>query len=113
MSILAELATVLGKIPIPVETGVFSNVPPSEYCVLTPMTEEVAFRADNRPQIDVPEVRISIFTKGNYMELKRQIRSALLAADFTITQRQYVGHEDDTGYHHYAIDVQKYYSVEE
>ena len=29
----------------------------------------------------------------------------LLHADFVITDRRYVGHEDGTGYHHYAIDV--------
>jgi hypothetical protein len=36
-----------------------------------------------------------------------------LAAEFTITQRRYVAHEDDTGYHNYAIDAQKHYPVEE
>ena len=38
---------------------------------------------------------------------------ALLNADFTVTERRYIGHEDDTGYHHYAIDVAKNYRLEE
>ena len=38
---------------------------------------------------------------------KGQLSNALLAADFVITDRRYIGHEDDTGYHHYAIDVAK------
>ena len=39
--------------------------------------------------------------------------TALLAADVTVTDRRYIGHEDDTGYHHYAIDVAKSYVWEE
>ena len=32
---------------------------------------------------------------------------------FTISDRRYIAHEDDTGYHHYAIDVAKSYETEE
>jgi hypothetical protein len=113
MSILSELNTLLSNVPIPVETGVFSGVPPDEYCVLTPMTEDFTLFADNLPMVDISEVRISLFSKGNYLKRKRQIVRALLAADFTITARRYIAHEDDTGYHHLAIDVQKYYPMEE
>lgn len=41
------------------------------------------------------------------------ITGALLHAGFTITARTYVGHEDDTGYHHYAIDIAQSYETEE
>ncbi len=112
MSILAELNTLLSPV-LPVETGVFSGVPPDEYLVLTPMTDEFALFGDNMPLIDVSEVRISLFTKGNYLQRKKQITASLLTADFTITDRRYIGHEDDTGYHHYAIDVEKSYETEE
>ena len=112
MSILEELTALMSGIPLPVETGVFSGIPPDEYCVLTPMTEDFAVFADNRPQIDISEVRISLFTKGNYLKRKRQIVDVLLAAEFTITDRRYVGHEDDTGFHNFAIDVQKHYPVD-
>lgn len=112
MSLLAELNTILTPI-LPVETGVFSDVPPDEYLVLTPMTDGFALFGDNAPLIDVSEVRISLFSKGNYLKQKQQITKELLNADITITDRRYIGHEDDTGYHHYAIDVAKYYETEE
>lgn len=112
MSVLSELNTLLTPI-LPVETGVFSGVPPDEYLVLTPLTDDFALFGDNTPLMDVSEVRISLFSKGNYLQRKRQITQALLSAGFTITGRTYVGHEDDTGYHHYAIDVAQSYETEE
>jgi hypothetical protein len=45
------------------------------------------------------------------LELKSKIVTTLLNDDFTITDRRYIGHEDDTGYHHYAVDVQKIFPV--
>jgi len=113
MSILEELNTLISSIGLPVETGVFSGVPPDEYCVLTPMTDEFAFHADNRPQIDVNEIRISLFSKGNYLQRKRQIVAVVLDAEFTITDRRYIAHEDDTGFHHVCVDVAKYYPLGE
>ena len=113
MSMFEELTALLTKLNIPVETGVFSGVPPDEYCVITPMTEDFALHGDNRPLIDVHEARVSLFSKGNYLKRKLQIVQAVLAAGFTITDRRYVAHEDDTGFHHLAIDVTKYYPVEE
>jgi hypothetical protein len=98
---------------IPVETGVFSGVPLDEYIVITPMTDTFEVFADNRPRHEVQEARLSLFAKGNYMNLKNQVVEALLDTDFTITDRRYIGHEDDTGYHHYAIDVAKEYEIEE
>ena len=98
---------------IPVETGVFSGVPPDEYMVLTPLTDTFAVYGDNKPLADINEVRISLFSKNNYLQRKNQLVRMLLQADFVITDRRYIGHEDDTGYHHYAIDVAKYYELEE
>lgn len=112
MSILQELNTLLTPI-LPVETGIFSGVPPDEYTVLTPMTDNFALFGDNVPLIDVSEVRISLFSKGNYVKRKNQLTAALLGADFTITDRRYIGHEDDSGYHHFAIDAAKEYETEE
>ena len=112
MSILHELNTLLSPL-LPVETGIFSDVPPDEYLVLTPMADVFTLFGDNAPLIDVPEVRISLYSKGNYIKRKNQITSALLLAEFTITDRRYIGHENDTGYHHYLIDVAKHYEMEE
>jgi hypothetical protein len=113
MSILSELNTLLETANIPVETGVFSGVPPDEYLVLTPLTDTLAVYGDNKPLADINEVRISLFSKNNYLQRKNQLVRMLLQADFVITDRRYVGHEDDTGFHHYAIDVAKIYELEE
>ena len=43
MSLLSELKTVADTCAIPVETGVFSGVPPDLYLVITPMVEEYLF----------------------------------------------------------------------
>ena len=113
MSILSELNTLLENINIPVETGVFSGVPPDEYLVLTPLTDTFNVFGDNKPLADINEVRITLFSKNNYLQRKNQLVRVLLRADFVITDRRYIGHEDNTGYHHYAIDVAKYYELEE
>ena len=111
MNILEELNTLLSNLPIPVETGVFSEEPPDEYCVLTPLVKEYAFFADNRPQVDVHEVRITLYSKWNYLLRETQITAAVLDADFTITDRHYIAHEDDTGFHSVAIEVSKHYQL--
>ena len=113
MSLLSDLSEALEPLNIPTETGVFSDVPPDEYLVFIPLTDLFEVHADNRPGFDVQEVRISLFSKGNYQQRKRQITTALLNADITVTGRRYIGHEDDTGYHHCAIDVAKTYRLEE
>lgn len=112
MNILTELNTILFPI-VPVETGVFSDAPPEVYAVLTPLTDTFELFADDKPRHETQEVRISLFNQGNYISLKNQITHALLQADFTISDRRYLGHEDTTGYHHYAIDVAKHYELEE
>ena len=113
MSALSELNHILECCKIPVETGVFSKSPPNTYAVLTPLIDVFDLFADNLPGVDICEVRISVFTKQNYLTLVSILVSDLLTAGFTITERRYLGHEDDTGYHHYAIDVAKGYIYEE
>ena len=112
MSILTELNALLTGI-LPVETGVFSGKAPDEYVVVTPMADTYPVHADNRPQFETQEAQLSLFSKSNYLKRKNEIVRALLAADFTITSRLYVGYENDTGYHHYAIDVAKNYELED
>ena len=113
MSLLSELKTVIEAVGLPVETGVFSDEPPEEYVVVTPLADTYELHADNLPEYEIQEARLSLFSRGNYLKRKKQLSKALLAADFTITDRRYIGHEDDTGYHHYAIDVAKLYRLEE
>ena len=113
MSLLADLNTIAGRVGLPVETGVFSGIAPTEYLVLTPLSDSFDIHGDNTPGVDVQEVRISLFTKGSYTKWKNTLVRAILAADITITERRYVDHDDDTGYHNYAIDVANYYELEE
>jgi hypothetical protein len=113
MSILQELNTLLTGLNLPVETGIFSGKAPDEYVVITPMADVFELHADNRPQFETQEARLSLFSKGNYLGRKRQITAALLDADFTITARLYVGHEADTGYHHWCADIAKLYDLED
>ena len=94
MSLLSEIHDILRPVGIPVETGVFSDKAPDEYIV-------------------VHEARISIFTKGNYLSIKNAVVKAFLVAEFTVTNRQYIGYEADTGYHHYNVDVANYYETED
>ena len=112
MSLLSELNTLLDTLQIPVETGVFNGKAPETYVVITPLTDSYAMYAGDDPQYEVQEARLSLFSQGNYRPLKRQIEKALLAAGITMTDRRYIGHEDDTGYHHFAIDAAKQYELE-
>ena len=113
MSLLSELIEIAKLLKIPASTAVYSGKPPDEYLVFTPLYDSFELHADNSPGIDVQEARISLFSKGNYNQIKSKIIRAIISADITITARKYVGHEDDTGYNHYAIDVAKEYGLEE
>jgi len=113
VSILAELDALVTGLGLPVETGVFSGKAPDEYVVITPLVEAFALHADNRPEYETQEVRLSLYCKGNYLARKRQIVKALLQAGFTITDRRYLGREDDTTYHHWSADLMQIYKVEE
>ena len=113
MSLLADLNSIAKAVEIPVETGVFSGSVPKEYLVLTPLTDSFDLHADNSPSVDVQEVRLSLYSTGNYTKLKNNLIRQLIAADITITDRRYIGHDPDSDYHHYAIDVAHYYEMEE
>jgi hypothetical protein len=113
MSLLSELNSILSALDIPVETGVFSGTPPGCYIVITPLADSFELFTDDLPSCETHEARLSLFCKGSYTATKNKTVRALLAADFAITELRYVGHEDDTGYHHYAIDVAKTYELED
>lgn len=111
MSILSDLQKTLGKLSVPMETGVFQGPTPDEYLVIVPLDDTFDVHADNSPGIDVQEARFSIYSKDSYIKLKNAVVKKLLAADFTITGRSYIGFETDTGYHHYNVDAAKYYEM--
>lgn len=113
MSLLSDLKTVLAPLGYSIETGAFSDAAPGQYVVLVPLADTFSLHADNTPGIDVQEVRISLFSKGSYTAMKNAVIHALLSAGITITARQYIGYETETGYHHYNVDVAHYYETEE
>jgi len=113
MSMLQELNMIVENAGLPVETGVFSGIAPDEYVVVTPASERFDLFSDNAPGMNIEEVRLSLYTKGSYIEKKDMLARMLLTAGFTITDRRYIEHEDDTGYYHYAIDVAKEHEQEE
>ena len=113
MNILEELIILLTEIGVKVETGVFSDVAPDEYVVITPLTDSFPLFASDRPEYETQEARLSLYSKGNYLALKNNTVLVLLDNDFTISTRQYIGHENNTGYHHYSVDIVKPYPVEE
>lgn len=113
MSVLSDIQTALSALDIPIETGVFTDKAPSKYIVVVPLSDSFDLHADNAPGCDVQEARISLYAQGNYMKDKNAIVKTLLAHDFTITDRRYIGYETETGYHHYAVDAAKYYKLEE
>ena len=105
MSILSDLVSIMDRLDIPVETGVFSGKAPDEYVVLTPMADSFELFADNLPQYETQEARVSLFSRGNYLRRKQNIVNAVLEQDLTVTNRRYIAHDDQNGYHHYVIDV--------
>jgi len=113
MNILKELKNVFTALGLPMETITFTTEPPDDYVVLTPIVDTSELHADNKPTYETQEVRISLFAKQNYMKLKYQILHSLIALDFYITDKRYIGFETETEYHHYAIDVAKFYEMEE
>lgn len=113
MSLLAELNTLLEPTGLPVETGVFSDAAPDSYLVLTPLSDSFEMFADNKPHFETQEIRLSLFSKGSYIRHRNSIVRALLDGDYTITDRRYIGWDDTSGYHQYAIDIQKDYELKE
>lgn len=113
MNILEELQTVLNPLGLPNETGVFTNQAPDEYLVILPLIDEFDHYADDKPLADVQEARISIFAKTNYQQIKNQVVRAVLAAGMSVTSRQFIEYETETGYYHYNVDVAHFYEMEE
>ena len=94
--ILEQLQRIFEKLEIPVESSLMTGRPPDTYVVLLPMTDRFELFSDDKPEIDVEEVRISLFTRKNYIKIKNRITKLLLRSDFTITERRYIEFENDT-----------------
>ncbi|WP_459589098.1 hypothetical protein [Corynebacterium camporealensis] len=105
-ALLEQLTQIADKLGLPFEVGLYTTTPaPQTYLVATPLVDVLDVFADNQPSVEIEEVRLALFTTGNYLDLRNRITRALLDAGLTVTARRYVGFEADTGYHHYAIDI--------
>ena len=62
MSLLSEIKAAVTSCGLPLETGVFSDEPPEEYVVVTPLADTYELHADNLPEYETQEARLSLFT---------------------------------------------------
>lgn len=110
--LLEHLTTICESLALPVRVALFTHSPlPEAFVVLTPLVDTLTLHGDNTPGVEVEEVRLSAYARGNYLQLRDQLTNALLDAGVTITARSYIGFEDETGYHHYAIDTQTHHML--
>ena len=107
MSVLEELNMIVESAGLPVETGVFSKAAPDAYVVITPISEHFRLFSDDAPGMNIEEARLSLFSKKNYTQKKDLLVRMLLTAGFVVTDRRFIGREDDTNYYHVAIDIAK------
>lgn len=113
MTLLEELNALLSPLGIPIETGIFTEAAPDVYLVFVPLSDTFDVHADNRPRVNIEEVRIALYSKTSYTSVKNRIVRTLLDGELTITARHYIGYETETGYHHYNVDVARHYEMEE
>ena len=113
MSLLSDLKSIISSLNIPVETGAFTSSAPDLYIVLVPLVDEFELYADNQPGVDIQSVRMSLYAKKSYTKPMNRVIKALISAGITITNRQYIGFEQKIKYHHYNIDVENVYEMEE
>lgn len=62
------------------------------------------FRSSGQPGAQLMEVRASIYAKTDYPAPSRALMNVLPCEVVTIVARGYIGFEDDTKCHHWAVD---------
>lgn len=104
--LLEQVTTVADQEGLPIAVGLYADSPaPGTYLVATPLADMFDVYGDNQPGVEIEDVRLAVFTTGNYLPIRDRLTRALLDAGLTLTARRYVGFEADTGYHHYALDI--------
>jgi hypothetical protein len=107
--ILRELLLLLSALSIPTQTGVFSGTAPEAYAVMYPVSEEFTLYGDNLPHGVISCVLLALFSKGSYIDLETELTAALVQSDFCVSDRRYMGCDEETGYHRFDITVEKLY----
>ena len=84
MTVNKRIIDALSPLGIPVTADFFGDSE-EEYITFNDVTDKGALYADNEPVADVAEMQVHYFlpTTKNYLENKKKIRKALLAAGFT------------------------------
>jgi hypothetical protein len=111
VSLLEDLTAALTEIGIPIETGVFSDEAPDEYVVITPLSDNFVFFADDSARLETQGALISLYCKGNYVGRKNEITNKVIEMNLSITERKYIGYEIESGYHHYAVGAEGLYEL--
>lgn len=105
MSIYELIINTLEPLGIPVSINENTDKAAERYIVIIPLYEGFDVFADNMPSIEVSEIELAVYSKGNYLKLVKDISALLINEGFTITNRRYLEYEEDTKLHHYIIDV--------
>ena len=63
MSLLSELKDIAENCGVKVETGVFSDTPPDEYIVLTPLADSFEMHCDNLPNMKFKRCEFQYFQR--------------------------------------------------
>ena len=108
-NILSDVVSICGSISLPCEVGVYHATPaPIAYAVLVPIDVNTLC-ADDRPQQEVQSLRIMLYTKGSYTAKLKQLKNQIVDAGLCISDSRHIEYEPDSGYHSYAVDVEKNY----
>ncbi|MEW6903262.1 hypothetical protein V3M63_06640 [Trueperella pyogenes] len=108
--LLEQAKTICNSLNLPFQTGIYTDAPhPDTFVVATPLADVFDMHADNQPGIEIESARLSLFTKSNYLALRNRLTKALITGGVTVVARRYMGFEDDTGYHHYALDIETHH----
>ncbi len=105
MSIYELIINTLEPLNIQVTMNQNTDKSVKQYVTLIPLYEGFDVYADNKPEIEITEVELAIYSKDNYLKLTKDISRLLIDSGFTITNRKYIEYEEDTKFHHYIIDV--------
>lgn len=105
MSIFELITNTLKPLGIPVAMAENTDKQLNNYIVMKPVQEDFIAYADNKPNMEVVQAEISLYSKENFIDLAREITSILLEAGFTIKNRKYMDYNQEARLHHYVIYV--------
>lgn len=91
-------------VPVSVMEHMTDRGKSDKFIVIVPENDDIAY-ADDKPLAFVEGAALQLYCIGNYLGFRDEVTNALISADITISSRRYMEYEQDTGYHHYIIEV--------